>query len=389
MDTFIFVMCVAALGSVVGDKCDFENGLCRFTTQDKNDGFNWSIGSSETPTAETGPSYDHTLGKDGKGHYIFIETSGKKPWTTARLSSRQYGPSKSTCVTFHYHMYGKDAGRLSVFLRQRGKLSAPIWSMTKDQGDEWIQVTLRTSSNINYQVVFEAARGSGFRSDIALDDITIVNGTCKGKALSIVSSTSPLDAVIGTKLFSSPGAEMLPHLLPSNNNGRQPNADVSPQITEVASTNNVLTNRFVINIMIVGLLFWAIVFILLCIVIWKSRGHSKKKYEEKVHRNTKVSRSAISTKVEFESQQKQQIQHPGYRADAVRNCEQSTDLYPKREPDDDEKWESFKSRAGLDKGESSFKDRYSLTTVDKDLYMYSEEERTAGQWRQSRAGDYV
>ncbi len=211
-------------------------------------------------------------------------------------------------------------------------------------------------------------------------------------------SSSLLDAVIGTKVDLSPGGEMLPHLLPSNNNnnGRQSNSNGgTPHISEIVSTNTIFTTKFVTNLMIVGLLFWSIVFILLCFVIWRSRGRSKKKeYQRKVRSDTRVGQSAISTQVQFENPLSQQNQHPGYHRDVVaRNQEQSNVLFPKTEPDDDEKWESFKSRVGLDNGVSSsgssFKDRYSLTTVDKDLYMHYEEERTADEWRKSVAGDYV
>lgn len=46
--------------------CNFQSGLCGLK-HDKNATFHWTVGSGQTPTESTGPSYDHTsLDKDGK-----------------------------------------------------------------------------------------------------------------------------------------------------------------------------------------------------------------------------------------------------------------------------------------------------------------------------------
>ena len=114
----------------------------------------------------------------------------------------------------------------------------------------------------------------------------------------------------------------------------------------------------------------------------------QKKDTKSERSDTRVNRNAISTQVEFENPTAQQ-QPQACGGDFLRRPEQSKVLFPKTKPDEDEQWDLFKARVGLDKGPSSFKDRYSLTSVDKDLYMYYEEERTAETWRQSTPGDYV
>ena len=68
---------------------------------------------------------------------------------------------------------------------------------------------------------------------------------------------------------------MLPHLLKSNNINRQQNTGDAPRISEVTSTNYALDNKFITNLMVVGLLFWSVVFILLCVVVWRSRRAKK------------------------------------------------------------------------------------------------------------------
>ena len=46
--------------------CNFQSGLCGLKP-DKNGNFHWTVGSGQTPTESTGPSYDHTsLNMDGK-----------------------------------------------------------------------------------------------------------------------------------------------------------------------------------------------------------------------------------------------------------------------------------------------------------------------------------
>lgn len=81
-------------------------------------------------------------------------------------------------MTFWYHMYGSGMGELNVYVNITGT-KLKVWSMSGDQGDEWkmARVTL-VSKSFQYQVIFEAVRGSSFRSDIALDDISFKGYPC-------------------------------------------------------------------------------------------------------------------------------------------------------------------------------------------------------------------
>ena len=46
--------------------CSFQNGQCGLKS-DRNATFHWTVGSGQTPTEKTGPSYDHSsFSKDGK-----------------------------------------------------------------------------------------------------------------------------------------------------------------------------------------------------------------------------------------------------------------------------------------------------------------------------------
>ena len=53
-----------------------------------------------------------------------------------------------------------------------------IWSRTGSHGNVWRQVLLTLSSSQPFTLVFEGVRGTSYRGDIALDDITLGDGKC-------------------------------------------------------------------------------------------------------------------------------------------------------------------------------------------------------------------
>ena len=95
--------------------CDFENyNICGYTN-DVNADFNWRRNKKDTLTNGTGPSFDHTY-QTNEGHYMYIEATPQKNGDNALLVSpliRLDGSSSNAaCLTFWYHMYGKDIGSL-------------------------------------------------------------------------------------------------------------------------------------------------------------------------------------------------------------------------------------------------------------------------------------
>lgn len=82
-------------------ECDFEIDLCSWQTGGLAD-FNWTRGSGQTTTYETGPPGDHTT---GKGYYVYIEASfpqqaGDRAW----LQSPLVPATSASCLIFYYHM---------------------------------------------------------------------------------------------------------------------------------------------------------------------------------------------------------------------------------------------------------------------------------------------
>ena len=70
-----------------------------------------------TPSANTGPSVDHTTGT-GAGHYVYVEATMVPVGAKAHLASDVYKRSADTCaLSFFYHMYGQHMGTLSLLLK--------------------------------------------------------------------------------------------------------------------------------------------------------------------------------------------------------------------------------------------------------------------------------
>lgn len=146
-------------------QCNFEDGLCNWKQEKSGeDVFDWTRISGPTPTLNTGPWKDHTLGTS-YGHYLYIESSLPQEFRdTAVLLSpvfrATYQPeedfswSGNHCVfRFYYHMFGSHVFGLAVYLRTtatgRGDL---LWEKYGQQGNLWHRKTLNLHSALPFQV---------------------------------------------------------------------------------------------------------------------------------------------------------------------------------------------------------------------------------------------
>lgn len=146
-------------------RCNFEDGLCNWRQEDSGaDAFDWTHISGSTPTFNTGPWRDHTLGTLS-GHYLYIESSAPQQFkdTAVLLSpvfqaTHQRGedpsPSSQRCVfRFHYHMFGPHVLCLAVYLRTTatGK-GYMLWVRYGNQGDLWLRKNIYLNSAKPFQV---------------------------------------------------------------------------------------------------------------------------------------------------------------------------------------------------------------------------------------------
>ena len=163
-------------------QCDFEKADLCWWEQDPQHDFDWRRHNFETPSSHigTGPTHDHTFGPGNDGHYLYIEASGRLVNDTARIISPLYNVSytESGCFSFWYHMFGATVGALNVYFKPEAE-SSPRLMFNKEgnQGNQWLHGIFNLpKAEKGFQIVIEGVRGSSYVSDIAIDDLAILQG---------------------------------------------------------------------------------------------------------------------------------------------------------------------------------------------------------------------
>ncbi|MCB0769244.1 MAG: hypothetical protein KDC00_02435 [Flavobacteriales bacterium] len=165
---------------------DFESGIGQWR-QGYADDIDWTRISGGTPSNNTGPSADHTT---GSGQYIYTEASDPNfPNKVAEL----YGPCvdlngfTSAELKFWYHMFGANMGNLTVDVWNGSVWTNSIFTLTGAQGDSWQQATVDLGAYVGgtARIRFRGTTGSGFASDMAIDDIEIDGATVAEAQLSV------------------------------------------------------------------------------------------------------------------------------------------------------------------------------------------------------------
>ncbi|XP_076084855.1 MAM and LDL-receptor class A domain-containing protein 1-like isoform X1 [Mytilus galloprovincialis] len=157
--------------------CGFETDApCIFKNSSQDD-FDWSWNSLTTPSKYTGPERA-AVGT----YYLYTEVSsprvlGDKAVLTTEATNLQSG---GWCLSFQYHMKGRGIGTLEVFYGDKTSSLTSIWNKTGEQPDpdQWKTSTLELPQLTNPVITIEASRGSSFRGDIAIDDLTLRSGGC-------------------------------------------------------------------------------------------------------------------------------------------------------------------------------------------------------------------
>ena len=135
--------------------------------------FRWTAIDGATPSSSTGPSGAHN-----GSMYAYAEASGSNDGDVAEIVSPVFDMTSLTQpqLSFYYHMYGADMGSLSVDTFDGSTWTNDVWTVSGEQqssdSDPWLEGTV-TFANTVTQIRFRAIRGSGFNSDIAVDDVLI------------------------------------------------------------------------------------------------------------------------------------------------------------------------------------------------------------------------
>ncbi|CAK8694007.1 unnamed protein product [Clavelina lepadiformis] len=175
----------------VGKYCEYVKGSCDFEDPDDptcsyqddlTGNFMWRRWQGSTPSPQTGPSSDHTIGGNPGGYYLYAESTDQASGDKARIKTPTIEGSGNTCtqLSFWYYMQGATVGQLAVYLEFPGEpLGGPIWSQVSGSRQGWINVAVNISVPKDFLGVFEAVTEDQSlidfdnRGDIAIDDVIV------------------------------------------------------------------------------------------------------------------------------------------------------------------------------------------------------------------------
>ncbi|HAS46275.1 MAG TPA: hypothetical protein DCS93_37690 [Microscillaceae bacterium] len=151
----------------------FENGLGKWLQAD-NDDIDWTRNLGSTPSSDTGPS----AAADGN-FYVYTEATGNFDRVASLLSApMDISTMDNPLVAFQYHMFGSNMGTLNLEISTDGTNWTTLWTQSGDQGDAWLRggASLSAYKDSLFVLRFVGTTGSGFRSDISIDDILVQEG---------------------------------------------------------------------------------------------------------------------------------------------------------------------------------------------------------------------
>lgn len=150
--------------------------------------FRWNVDSGGTPSDNTGPDIDNTTGT-GSGIYIHTEATGGSTGDIAELISPcleipAAENSSDPSIGFWYHMYGSNMGTLHIDLHNgttwvNDFAPAIVGQQHTSETDPYTEQTFSVAAykGQSIQIRFRGERGSGFRSDMAIDDFRVFDNT--------------------------------------------------------------------------------------------------------------------------------------------------------------------------------------------------------------------
>lgn len=170
--------------SIVSDceevSCSLEGGWNNEANDDLDD-IDWRTVQGITPSSGTGPLGDHTK-PDGSGNFVYLEASGDCYEREAHMVSPCLDLSGMTypVLDFWYNMFGNDMGSLHIDVMTASEWILDVMPpITGNQGQAWKKAVLDLSSYTSGKVAvrFRGITGPGNLSDIAIDDIALVDAT--------------------------------------------------------------------------------------------------------------------------------------------------------------------------------------------------------------------
>ncbi|MBN1182888.1 MAG: T9SS type A sorting domain-containing protein [Bacteroidales bacterium] len=163
-------------GFIFGNYPNQEGWTCNTTG-----GYYWLAYNGPNPWGyATGSTGDHTTGSNN-----YVAAFGGLT-ATSGLEANFYTPcmifedTDTIGLKFFYHMFGADMGSLHLDLLNNGVWLNDIWSIHGQQQDSinaaWDSVTVSFLGTVT-RARIRAIRGSGYSSDIWIDDVSLITST--------------------------------------------------------------------------------------------------------------------------------------------------------------------------------------------------------------------
>ena len=235
----------------------FENTIGAWT-QSSADDIDWTVDANGTPSSNTGPA-----SASQGSYYIYVEASGNGtgyPNKRAILNSPCFDLSALAEATFSfkYHMYGaSDMGTIDLEISDDdGSSWTSVWSQTGNKGNSWQSASVNLSAYVggSVQLRFNRNVGSTWQADIAIDDVSMTDGSSSGNGctggISSFPYTEGFENTIGAWTQSS--ADDINWTVdangtPSSNTGPSSAIQGSYYIYVEASSPNYPNKRAIIN----------------------------------------------------------------------------------------------------------------------------------------------
>ncbi|XP_035827620.1 MAM and LDL-receptor class A domain-containing protein 2-like [Aplysia californica] len=162
--------------------CDFEGELCTWTNSEDDDDLDWIRRRSFSTYMTYGPNLDHTQNTIYGGSMVMSRISNFAQGSTARLTSPTLSAHTDYCLNFWFYTSGQGQGSLNVTVVPMSQLAAnsTLLSIPDTSTRMWKvqRVTLKALDE-EFTVVLLGIIGNSRSRFIALDDISIQNGTCE------------------------------------------------------------------------------------------------------------------------------------------------------------------------------------------------------------------
>jgi subtilisin family serine protease len=176
----------ALCGTTCGDACPLTGDW----TNELGDDQDWTVNSGPTDSSYTGPDTDHNPGTSA-GKYLYTEASSC--FNSEAILTGPCFDLNSVAIPqfrFWYHMYGSAMGSLTVEVSDSNCTGwTAVWTLSGDQGNSWHEAVVDFSaySGSMIKVRFRGITGSDYTSDMAIDDVKLIDAAVVHYTLTVSS----------------------------------------------------------------------------------------------------------------------------------------------------------------------------------------------------------